>query len=222
MSYYNAERAPGKVVLYLYSQYTTNPPVPYELQPFLSQEEWDSRIRVVTRTASRSSKPLMEKLWVITSLIATFLIPMVVFRFVDNAFHVSGSSGNSSEKSQKAFEARLISFGIFIGVAILFWTPLVIWKMVGRRRMSNLVRRWAEADVLARGPGAFVPMWWVQAPGIFDSRTVLSVTIPPPPPPPTNFNPNAYLPPYLNPGSMGPPGMGPGAMYPPYPMDQKI
>ena len=95
---------------------------------------------------------------------------MVVFRFVDDAFHVSGS-GNSSEKSQKAYEARLISFGIFIGVAILFWAPLVIWKMIGRRRMSDLVKRWAEADVLARGPGAFVPMWWVQTPGIFDSRT---------------------------------------------------
>jgi len=218
--YNYASRAQGKVIIYLSPKYQSTPPVPFELQTFITTEEWGSRIREITRTASRYSKTLFERIWTITALLATFLIPVILYRVVFDALvgtQEELENNNNFENGraisgQKLLEARLISFAIFIITLIVFWAPIAIWKYIGRKRMTALIKQWTEIDTLARATGAFVPRWDVKTPGIFDARIILSVTTPPVANP-TSFHPDAYLPPYL------PPYGFQGTQYPP--TDQK-
>jgi hypothetical protein len=104
---------------------------------------------------------------------------------------------NEGDFEKKLWEARGISFGIFFGMMLIFWVPMFIWKSIGRKNMSMLLSGFEKQDRSMHPTGTFVPLWKVQAPGVFNSSTILTITLPAAVAP-TNFHPAAYLPSFIN------------------------
>ncbi|KAG8802552.1 hypothetical protein FRC17_006387, partial [Serendipita sp. 399] len=140
---------------------------------------------------------------------------------------------NGEIPPDKIFEFRAIAMAVFFGMFILFWTPLIAWKLIGKRRIRALENEWLVLD-RATHVGGYVPRWTITKPGIFSSTTVsilggaqqqaltvtyhqaIRVSLPTAPVYITSFHPNAPLPPYVN-----PPGSGPAQYGYTYPPDEK-
>lgn len=83
-------------------------------------------------------------------------------------------------------EARALSFGIFIAVALIFFLPMLAWKYIVRSRLvrykhlnlmytilpqghlqvQRLLSKWAKADRMTRGQNVPLPTWKVKTPGL--------------------------------------------------------
>jgi hypothetical protein len=70
------------------------------------------------------------------------------------------------------YEARFISFGIAIAILMLFIGPHMVWKFMGQKRATELVKRWEAEDARVRPPGSFVPVWSVRLAGYLSTHTV--------------------------------------------------
>jgi hypothetical protein len=88
-------------------------------------------------------------------------------------------------------QIKLTTLGVFIGILVVAWAPLVLWKCLvsvdikrvldgdefrqfqGRYRMRSLLNEWGVVDVLAKNKGLFVPLWSVDLPSSF-ARAVVS------------------------------------------------
>jgi hypothetical protein len=62
-------------------------------------------------------------------------------------------------------ETRFISFVIAIGVLMLFFGPHIVWKFMGQKRATELVKRWESEDARLYASGLFVPVWSVKLAG---------------------------------------------------------
>lgn len=198
--------ADGSITLYV-SKTQELPPLPYELSGLIAHETWDQRTQTIRAMCARFSKLLLERIWFITAMISTLVLPFPLYRLVFNA------TFNPDRADQTFFEARAAAFGVFLGVLIFFWAPLAFWKWLGASRMRAQIRQWDAYD-RANASGRFVPEWKVEMPGIFSPNGRVTITTPPSTPP-TSFHAGAYLPPYINaPAYMqnapaGYPGQGP-------------
>jgi hypothetical protein len=74
--------------------------------------------------------------------------------------------------SDAIYETRFISFTIAIGILMLFFGPHIVWKFMGQKRATELVKRWEAEDARLHAPGAFVPVWTVKLAGYLSSATV--------------------------------------------------
>lgn len=181
--------ADGKITLVV-SQAHEMPPLPYELSGLVEHDVWDQRTRTIKGLCARFSKPLPERIWFIIAMICTLVLPFPLYRLIFNAVF------DRNRPNDTFFEARAAGFGVFVGVLVLFWGPLALWKWLGASRMRGQLRQW-EAYDRSNANGRFVPEWKVEMPGIFsiNGRVMIST---PPSAAPTNFSPGAYLPPYIN------------------------
>ena len=82
------------------------------------------------------------------------------------------NNDNNDNNLKRFYEARAISFGIFVATLMLFFLPMFIWKAVGAMRIRRLIRGWDRADRASKPPNAFVPVWAVQPPTVFKSNCV--------------------------------------------------
>jgi hypothetical protein len=69
-------------------------------------------------------------------------------------------------------ETRFISFVIAIGILMLFYGPHIVWKFMGQKRATELVKRWEAEDARLHAPGSFVPVWTVKLAGYLSYDTV--------------------------------------------------
>jgi hypothetical protein len=69
-------------------------------------------------------------------------------------------------------EARFLAFTIAIAISMLFIAPHIVWKFIGQKRATELVKRWEAEDARGRPPGSFVPVWSVKLAGYLSSYTV--------------------------------------------------
>lgn len=74
--------------------------------------------------------------------------------------------------SDAIYQARFISFAIAVGILLLCFAPHVVWKYMGQKRATELVKQWEAEDARPRAPGAFIPVWTVRLPGYLSSNTV--------------------------------------------------
>jgi len=189
-------------------------PLPYELNGYVAPETWEFRFRQINALCSQYSKPLLERVWFLVSLLVTLILPMVLYPVIFNAITPKnirdafdrdtsdtpqqGSNrfdGNAEEAISKyILEARGIIFGVFVGVVLVFWGPLILWKRIGTIRANAMTRQWAVQDGL--GGASFVPRWTVRTPGVFTITGRVTISTPPNVPP-SLFHPQAYIPPYL-------------------------
>ena len=69
-------------------------------------------------------------------------------------------------------ETRFISFVIAIGILMLFFGPHIVWKFMGQKRATELVKGWEADDARLHAPGSFVPVWTVKLAGYVSYDTV--------------------------------------------------
>lgn len=69
-------------------------------------------------------------------------------------------------------ETRFISFVIAIGILMLFYGPHIVWKFMGQKRATELVKRWEAEDARLHAPGSFVPVWTVKLAGYLSYDSV--------------------------------------------------
>jgi hypothetical protein len=192
---FKASRTSNEIVLYLSPNHPTPSTVPYELQNYISDDQWVVRVPAITKTAAKYSKPMFERIWMLMTAIAMFILPALVYRVI------IGSSGGLRFGDEAALRrlhlAKVVSTSMFIGVALLLFTPLIFWKFVGRRRVASMLQKWAAADRARMGANAFIPAWRVKTPGVFRDSIVLSIQLPADQVP-SSFHPDAYLPSYIN------------------------
>jgi hypothetical protein len=133
--------------------------------------------------------------------LAIIIVPVALFQVVLSALHFRSDPTNSH-----VFEARAISFALFVGMVIFFLLPIAIWKYIGRKEVNALLKKWEKAD---RSSGASKFIWSVKTPGIFRSSIILNIQLPPGVAV-SGFHVNAYLPSYIN----GPTDPGANYYYP--------
>lgn len=75
------------------------------------------------------------------------------------------------------YETRFISFVIAIGILMLFFGPHVVWKFMGQKRATQLVKQWEAEDARLHAPGAFVPVWTVKLAGYLSPDSVRRSTL---------------------------------------------
>ena len=116
----------------------------------------------------------------------TFILPIGLYGIIFNAitpvsvrnafnnsfdpYNRNRLDGHNVEISKYYFEARGILLGVFVGIVLVFWGPLVAWKRIGTARANAMTNRWKAEDA-ARGQAdqfsGFVPSWRIKTPGVF-------------------------------------------------------
>jgi len=182
-------RTPDLIVLYLGREHNT-PPLPVELQPYLSEGDWSYRLSQTNQILKRSSAPIFERIWFGLALVATLVVPIVLYDVLFNTF-----ARRLPENSAGIVELRAIGAGIFVGTIFVFWAPLAIWKGVTAIRIRKLTNSFAKEDAARGNPSI---RWQVYAPGVFGMRGRVTISTPPPTSP-SVFDPNAGLPEYIAP-----------------------
>jgi hypothetical protein len=76
------------------------------------------------------------------------------------------------ERPDAHYETRVVSFTIAIAIVLLFAAPHMVWKYMGQKRATNLVKEWEAEDARGRPPGSFCPVWSVRLAGYLSSSTV--------------------------------------------------
>jgi len=180
----------NNIVLYLSPTQPAPVSVPIELREEITPDVWADRLSAITRTASRYYKPIFERVWTIVGILAVIIVPVAIFQVVLSALHFR------SDTTSHAFEARGISFAIFVAMVLFFLLPIAIWKYIGRKEVNAMIKKWEKADKMGRGS---LPMstWTVKTPGIFRSSIILNIQLPPGAAV-SSFHMNAYLPSYIN------------------------
>jgi hypothetical protein len=69
-------------------------------------------------------------------------------------------------------ETRFIQFVIAIGILMLFFGPHIVWKFMGQKRATELVKKWESEDARLHTPGSFIPVWTVKLAGYVSYDTV--------------------------------------------------
>jgi hypothetical protein len=134
------------------------------------------------------------------AVLAVFILPVGLYQ------NISRSMTLNIEQEQTAkyfFEAKAITFAIFLGTILVFFAPLFFWRWFvspiialgynsypkqtpqGQRRMTALITSWAQSDRRASTSpppsspsGGGPPTWKCEVPGLFRSTARLTITIP--------------------------------------------
>ncbi|KAJ7188176.1 hypothetical protein C8R46DRAFT_979214 [Mycena filopes] len=169
-----------------------SPPVPVELREEIGPDAWIGRLSSVVGTASRFHKRLFERVWSIIAFLSCLVVPVVTFPVILRALN-----GKSDATTSHVLEARMISLAMFVGIALVFLLPIAVWKYIGHKEVSSMLKKWEKADRQGRGS---LPMsiWTVKTPGLINSNIVLSIQLPPGTPI-SSFHVNAYTPAFVNP-----------------------
>jgi len=185
-----SSRTPGQVVLYL-SPKCPVPKLPYELHEHVTADAWAARLPQLIRLCDRYNRPVLEGVWFIFMFIASIAIPAGLHGPILHSLKQKMSTNDA------IYETRFISFTIAIGILMLFFGPHIVWKFMGQKRATELVKRWEAEDARLHAPGAFVPVWTVKLAGYLSSDTRLSITTPYAATP-SYFHPAAYPPSWIN------------------------
>ncbi|KAI9507438.1 hypothetical protein F5148DRAFT_1205023 [Russula earlei] len=157
----------------------------------VTADAWAVRIPQLVRLANRHSRPVLEGVWFITMFIATFAVPAGLHAVILHSLR------QKMNQVDARHEARFASVAIAIAIMLLFFGPHVVWKFMGQKRATKLVKQWESEDARRHARGAFVPVWTVKLPGYFSSSTRLIITTPYAATP-SFFHPAAYMPSWIN------------------------
>lgn len=173
------------------------PLLPIELRSYVSPDNWETRVRAITRLASQFSKPMLESSWMLVALVLTFVIPIVAYYDSIHNYTVDLTIDQQEDREDElVWKARLISLGVTVGLWCVMFLPVAIWKRIGRVRVNKMIDRWAKDDVRSASSYEAIPTWKVTMPGMFRDVIVLTVSCPATP---SIYDPEAYLPPYIAP-----------------------
>jgi hypothetical protein len=211
--YKGAQRTESEILIYVAGGEPVPEQVPLELQPYVPNDVWNARLPSVRDLSSRYYKKGFEMAWFSLGFFSAIILPAFLYNVILQAMLKTNPNQLDTNGGVVDFnvEARFLSVGIFVGLVLLFFVPLAVWKFIGQRRANAMVGRWNRQDKMERSPNGFIPTWRVQMPGVFSSRCIIHVSTPPQTMP-SAFHPDAYLPSYLN----GPTDQGAEAYFYPY------
>jgi hypothetical protein len=66
-----------------------------------------------------------------------FIVPPLIINLV--LANLYGNGKDRQIPSEKFFQYRAAGMGIFLGIFILSWTPLIIWKRIVSPVLPNIV-----------------------------------------------------------------------------------
>jgi len=156
--------------LYL-TRYTELPSIPFELKPFLSEEEWESRLLYIGDIINSKCKPVLERLYVAFALTVTVVVPIILFSLLT-------SVSASRTVTAKAFVMdRFVGLAVVVIIGFVVWLPLVIWKTRASRHINKILSTWENLDRV-RNQGADVPRISVKPPSIFRTVTLIRISTP--------------------------------------------
>jgi len=185
-----SSRTSGQIELHL-SPKSPVPTLPYELQEHVTTDAWAARIPQLIHLCNRYNRPVLEGVWFIVMFIASIAVPAGLHGPILNSLKPKLS------RDDAIMETRFISFVIGIGILMLFFGPHIVWKFMGQKRATELVKRWESEDARLHAPGSFVPVWTVKLAGYGSYDTCLTITTPYGSPP-SYFHPAAYRPEWIN------------------------
>lgn len=144
--------------------------------PQYTQDVWGPRISAVTRRASNYYKYTLELIWLIGTFAAVIAGPIVVYYVVlNNTPEPSTIGENDHEHFRSSFDrywkARLAGFGTFVGLMILTFVPMHMWKNAGKKAVNEMLQQYEAQDRAAR-PGAAVPTLRMKMPGVVTRNIV--------------------------------------------------
>jgi len=192
-AYAMPKRSVSDITLYLSAAHPP-PPVPFELQTQITPAVWSTRLTSLANTAARYSRPWFERIWMVVGIISSLVLPAVLYNIIYNHMNVVDQDGDVD--FARLSESRMITFALFIGVLLVFFVPIAVWKFIGRQQVNRLVKQWNGADRLNYGQNAS-STWIVKTPNVFRDSTILTIKLPASMQP-TSFHPDAYLPSYIN------------------------
>jgi len=185
-----SSRTPGQVVLHL-SPKSPVPTLPYELHEHVTADAWAARIPQLVQLCNRYNRPVIEGVWFIVMFIASIAVPAGLHHPILHSLKQKMSHADAIA------ETRFISFVIAIGILMLFFGPHIVWKFMGQKRATELVKRWEAEDARLHAPGSFTPVWAVKLAGYLSYDSRLTITTPYASPP-SYFHPAAYQPEWVN------------------------
>jgi len=169
--------------------------VPVELQPFYTQEVWEARLPALTRKASRYFKKTLEGIWMLVCFGSLIALPIAMYYVaLDNLPEDPEDKKKEDHEHwwqvfhhglNRYWKARLISIGTWVGLMILFFLPMHIWKNKGKKEVQAMLTKWENEDRAVRPAGAPLPTWKVKSFGVVSKNIKFAVTIPSLPPPST-------------------------------------
>jgi uncharacterized membrane protein len=118
--------ASNDVVVYLVPDHPAPTNVPFELTNYVQPGDWRSRLTTAQRVSARYSKTLLERSWVVLMVIAAVAIPWGLSGIVWDLMMKDGIVTRT-----KVVEARLIGFALFVSVLVVFFIPILTWKLIG-------------------------------------------------------------------------------------------
>jgi len=187
-------RTAGQVVLVLKPKEPV-PLLPYELHEHVTADAWATRIPQLIHLGNRYNKPVLERIWLALMVISAIAVPAGVNSKIFNGLNNNDNLDNFDD-FEPIHQTRLITTAIFIGILLVFFIPLGIWKSIGQARLAKLINQWEAEDARLRAPGTFVPVWKAKLSPL-NPYTRLTITTPFVPMQ-SYFHPAAYMPSWIN------------------------
>ncbi|KAL4243975.1 hypothetical protein ABKN59_010050 [Abortiporus biennis] len=197
--------------------------VPLELRTFYNKEVWNARLSAVVRRASRCYKYKFELAWFLIFLAAMIAVPIAMFYVALKVLPMTKRDKDWAKAHpvgyvigyghyynywwhdiDRVWQARLVGFGSWVAIVLLYTMPLVIWKCTGRNKVNQMLKSWGNEDRAASSASDVeVPTWRLKYIGIF-STTIKLVIHYPITEQTSSFHPATYLPTYIVNGPSSP------------------
>ena len=116
--------------------------------------------------ATAAAVPITNLIKMLTIRRATIAVPAGLHEVILDSFL------KKMERRDAKYETRLVSFVVAVAIILLFTAPHMVWKYMGQKRATNLVKQWEAEDARGRPPGSFCPVWSVRLAGYLSSSTV--------------------------------------------------
>ncbi|TFY58520.1 hypothetical protein EVJ58_g6373 [Rhodofomes roseus] len=170
---------PDSIVLSLQIDQPPPEQVPYQLSSYISIEAWQARLRAVTRKGSRYINPRFDIAWGVMTFIATFAVPIAMFYVMLRMLPLKGTLDTTFDllhaEANRAWEARGVSFAVLIGVILLMWFPMWLFKASGKKQVNRMLERFEQEDRAVR-PGVELPIYRISRPRFMGTSIILNIT----------------------------------------------
>lgn len=123
--YYTPERLKEEIVVHIPPTGSRPDRVPTELQNHVPKIIWDERLVAIQTRAAMYNKPLLERIYLAFAVLAVFILPVGLYQIISRSMTLN------IEQEQTAkyfFEAKAITFAIFLGTILVFFAPLFFWR----------------------------------------------------------------------------------------------
>ncbi|KAF8135480.1 hypothetical protein EV363DRAFT_1395981 [Boletus edulis] len=135
------------------------PTLPFELRDYVSPNTWEARVSALTRLASQA--------YLIIIMALSFLVPITTYYVT-----LQSLEGTTDDVDRQVWLARFSCFAVTIATWIVLSAPMILWKYLGKVRVTRVADLWTRADALS------APSYWRCACLEGERPWVLVVTVP--------------------------------------------